>query len=71
LVGWFQSDKAITNAGFGAAGIGTYQYFGGWLNIVCDLSDLLSRKMGTAFAYFFFGAFWFSVAATLHPANNA
>ncbi|TID23762.1 putative gpr1 fun34-class plasma membrane protein [Venturia nashicola] len=62
---------AAGGAAVGAAGTGTYYFFGGLLLILGALGEFLVGNTFPFVVFGSFGAFWLSFAATLQPLYNA
>ncbi|KAF1987491.1 GPR1/FUN34/YaaH-class plasma membrane protein [Aulographum hederae CBS 113979] len=65
LMGWRGA------GGSGAAGIGTYFFFGGLLMVLGSLGEFLIGNTFPFVVFGSFGAFWLSFAATLQPFYGA
>jgi len=65
LMGWRGA------GGNGAAGIGTYYFFGGLLMIIGSVFELILGNTFPSVVFGTYGAFWLSLAATLTPYYNA
>lgn len=69
LMGW-RGTSAVPGA-VGAAGTGTYYFFGGLLMIVGAVGEFLLGNTFPFVVFGSFGAFWLGFAATLQPFYNA
>jgi len=67
LMGW----RGTGGAGVGAAGIGTYFFFGGLLMILGAVGEFILGNTFPFVVFGSFGAFWLSFAATLQPFYGA
>lgn len=68
LMGW---RGTATGASVGAAGTGTYYFFGGLLMILGSFGEFIIGNTFPFVVFGSFGAFWLSFAATLQPFYNA
>jgi len=67
LMGW----RGTGGPGVGAAGTGTYFFFGGLLMILGAVGEFILGNTFPFVVFGSFGAFWLSFAATLQPFYNA
>ncbi|KAF2433583.1 GPR1/FUN34/YaaH-class plasma membrane protein [Tothia fuscella] len=69
LMGW--RGTASAPLAVGAAGTGTYYFFGGLLMILGSLGEWIIGNTFPFVVFGSFGAYWLAFAATLQPAYNA
>ncbi|KAF2673496.1 hypothetical protein BT63DRAFT_467024 [Microthyrium microscopicum] len=67
LMGW----RGTGGVGVGAAGVGTYYFFGGLLMILGGLGEWLLGNTFPFVVFSSFGAYWLSLGATFTPAYAA